>query len=66
MFWNKNKAYDDTELKKRILDIELDLEKFKGQIISLRGYINRKAGKLDIEEEEKPEDPFKKMLIPVK
>ena len=66
MFWKESKVYDDTEIKRKISDLELEIEKMKSNYLSLRGFINRKiGGKVEIEEE-KPEDPFKNMLIPVK
>ena len=34
--------YDDSDLRKEILDLKLELEKLKTHINSLRGLINRK------------------------
>ena len=34
-------------LRKRISDLELEIEKFKSQLISLRGLVNRKLGDIE-------------------
>jgi len=59
MFWqNKYLKLTDAicrdvmESKTRIMNLEMDLEKLKSHIISLRGTINRSKGKSFEEEEE--------------
>lgn len=62
-FNNKNIPYDDTELKRKISNIELDIEKLKGHVNSVRGLVNRQRAKgLDDEEEEEQENPQDKVL----
>ena len=56
--------YDDTsirqlilDLQRKIQDLELDQEKLKSQIISLRGLINRRSK--DIFEDPEPKETIK-------
>lgn len=58
--FNRSKNYDQDiiDMKKRIMDSELEIEKMKSHIISLRGLMNRKLG------ETKSEDLKESVLIP--
>lgn len=61
--WFKSHGYDDSELKKKISSLELEVEKIKGHMISLRGFVNRKMqDSFDDEEEEKPDNPQDRVL----
>ena len=46
----------------------MELERLKSHMLSLRGLVNRKIGKLELEddEEEEKKDPRDKVLVPVK
>jgi len=53
MFWNKRsniqKQLDtlEEELKRRMINLELDFERLKSNSISLRGLVNKKLGRSD-------------------
>jgi len=56
------------ELRKELRAVDtMEIERLKSHMISLRGLVNRKAGKfLEEEEEEEKKDPRDKVLVPVK
>ena len=58
MFGKKTLLQDGDFIKivSRVSDLELEIEKFKSQLISLRGLVNRKLG--DFEKSE-PEETIK-------
>ena len=65
MFWSKHGVDGSavvmnllTDLKTKISNLELEIEKFRSQLISLRGLVNRKLGEdAGIEKKEKSLSP---------
>lgn len=66
---NKKINEDSEDLKKRILELELEQARIKSHIVSLRGLVNKKLGGFDKEEmgtpkiEEKKEEDLNKTVF---
>jgi hypothetical protein len=71
MFWSK-KTIESEEFQtlfKKFENLRIEVESVKIELALYKNKLHKKAGikmKEDEEEEEKPQDPFKNMLIPVK
>lgn len=71
MFWSKDtvNSKEFQDLFAKFENLRIEVESVKIELALYKNKLARKAGisfKEEKEEEQKPEDPFKNMLIPVK